>query len=50
MRNTLGLARVTGLELDAYRPEHVEARIGRALRREGAVDVTSLAVASGPRR
>jgi chemotaxis protein methyltransferase CheR len=44
VRDTLGLARVTGLELDAYRPEHVEARIGRALRREGAADVASLAL------
>jgi chemotaxis protein methyltransferase CheR len=47
VRNTVGLARVTGLALDAYRPEHVEARIGRALRREGAADVTSLAVLLG---
>lgn len=40
---TMELARVAGLELDAYREEHVRERIRRALEREGARDVHALA-------
>lgn len=36
------LSRAAGLELDAYRPRHVEERIGRALRAEGASDQAEL--------
>lgn len=36
------LARVTGLPLEAYRPDHVAARIGRALEREGVASVDDL--------
>jgi chemotaxis protein methyltransferase CheR len=42
VRDALELARVTGLELAAYRSDHVDERISRALRREGADDVPSL--------
>ncbi len=39
----LSLARASGIELEAYRPDHVEERIRRALEREGAADVEELA-------
>ena len=38
-----GLASAAGLELHAYRPDHVEERVRRALRREGVGDAAALA-------
>jgi chemotaxis protein methyltransferase CheR len=40
---TMELARAAGLELDAYREEHVRVRIRRALESEGVRDVRALA-------
>ncbi|HET8673830.1 MAG TPA: CheR family methyltransferase [Thermoleophilaceae bacterium] len=40
---TVSLARASGLELGAYREDHVEERVRRALEREGVEDVEELA-------
>jgi chemotaxis protein methyltransferase CheR len=40
---TADLASAAGLELDAYREEHVRERVRRALEREGVCDVRALA-------